>query len=287
MDRDIWSIVFEDDNEAWLVTQQLKSLILFENSFDYNLVINADNFKRTKQLLKHYKFFSLAKKSNFAVNIYTREDLVSNNHYAANGYIDQQLIKLSIYKKSQCKESIILDAKNIAIKKDPLRYFTAKPRQLPPNNFFGCWEACLDRWHNGKIKEVRPTTTPYLFNNNILLQLANDFINEDEYFLFLKSKFQSKKIYFKELDKLRNPNGNGFNCLSEFIIYDMFEQKISLDDKERLPIQEPTTSIHVRNNPNVYLLKEASFLSIHRNFIQQYGKESASTLIKKCIYDLE
>lgn len=273
MNRDIWSIVFNDLEEAWLVTQQLKSLIYFKNTLDYNLVINESDIKQTKNLLRKHGFFNLTNQAEFAVNLYSRQELIDNNHYAACGYIDQQLIKLRVYKKSKCAESVILDGKNIAIKEDPLKDFSPRSHRQP-YSFYGWWEHCLDKWNNGNIKYPRPVSTPYLFKNQILESLENEFEDEIDYFRFLKQEFPPKKEYFKALQR----NVSHPNYLSEFIIYNMFEQHVD-ENYVELHIS-PTTSCPIQQG-NELPEKNDSFISIRRKFVKQIGIERAGDLVKK------
>ena len=282
MDRDAWSIVFYHEQECWLVTQQLKSLIHFNNTLEYNLVINEDRrgIKRTVALLKKYGFYDLAKKSKFPINIYTREDLIGLHHYLGCGYIDQQLIKLRVYKKSKYKESIILDGKLIAVKENPLDDIQPARHSLP-YSFYGWWEYCLRKWHKSSFKtkdfkQPRLVRVPYIFKNDILKALENDFEDEAAYFDFLKQDRFPKYSYFRSI--LKNSSWEHPGYLSEFMIYNLFEQYYDENYVEEYP--NPTSLCFVKKGDEVPLENEP-FISLHRQLVKELGFDRAEALVKK------
>lgn len=283
MNRDIWTIVFNDDEELFLLENQIKSLIHFKNTLPYNIIINEFDCTATREKMQLAGMFELLDSAPFETQVYNAEQIVNISElHDSQSYINQQILKLHAHKKSKCAEQVILDAKNVALSYQPIENFHPK-RHLPvPNNFYGCYEHFLKRWYPGKQSvPVRPPSTPYLFKKEILEALEADFGSREKYIDALKSFYHPKTKYFKKLDKQVNSKLK-VQCISEFFIYNLFEQK---HDPNYQELTGPQMHIHwlTSSIDDGKPIDGAYFLSLHRKRVKNLGLRKAQHIIDKKI----
>lgn len=283
MNRDIWTIVFDNDQEIFLLKKQIESLIYFKNPLPYNIIINEFDSDFTRKKLKNTGILSLLKTANFKTSIYDMRDIVDPKYlHQSQGYVNQQILKLQVYTKSPCNEHLILDAKNIVSSPNIFNNFHPKGH-TPPLNFFGCFDVFNQRWHKGKIKTVRPFTTPYLFKKHILLALQNSFKSTDRYFKILSSvSYEPTSKEMKRLDKRANPR-NKVACISEFYIYNLFEQRYDRNYKE---YTGPGMNVKWLFLADDLLENTEDFdiISVHRKTVEQLGFEAIDDAVNRMIY---
>ena len=280
MDRDIWTIVFNDNDELFLLKNQIISLIKFENTLSYNVIINETRSRETRLKMENLGIYDLLDKAPFKTCVYDAGDFLNKNEmHKSQGYINQQILKLQVYKKSPHIQHIILDAKDIACKKKPLEKFHPKRHLRRPNNFFGAYEHFMKKWYpDAKCIPVRPPSTPYLFKKQILKDLEESFGSREEYIEELKGYYVPKTKFFRKLDKQINPDLQ-VQCISEFFIYNLYEQKVDHFYKEFTgsPIMHMQWLTCTEDDEKE--LGDASFISLHRKRVKVLGQEAAQKLI--------
>jgi hypothetical protein len=281
MNRDIWVVVYNNNAEVWLLSQQLRSLIRLKNKMPYNIVINHNDEKarETEALFAKHKISELIGQAKFPIRIFYEDEIIPSQYSLANinGYANQQLIKLQVYKRSPCNEHIILDAKNIFLDLDPIKNY--KPRNVSTpmisQHFIPCYETSLNRWHKGqKPKKIIPVLTPYLFKKSVLRALEEDFESTDEYFQWISQPFESTKLWRWHPYLFQNYHKTTF-CLSEFVIYNLFEQTLPYYRKwwKRIPKQDKIGRIcKTRKHLDAtYLTKKSNIITLHRNLVEEIG----------------
>ena len=283
MNRDIWTIVFDDDEELFLLKNQIRSLIHFENTLSYNIIINEFKTASIREKMQASGIFDLLDSAPFPTAVYDATDIVEIEElHNSQSYINQQILKLHAHVKSNCDEQVILDAKNVALSYKPIENFHPKKHIQVPNNFFGAYEHFWRRWYPiGDVVPVRPPSTPYLLKKEILLALEADFGSREDYINALKSFYIPKTKYFRKLDKRINPRIK-VQCISEFFIYNLFEQKYDSNYQEltgpQMHILWLTDSLDDEKP-----IESASFLSMHRKRVKNLGFKKAQHIIDKKI----
>lgn len=278
MNRDIWVIIFDNDEEIFLLRKQIESLIKVNNSLSYNIIINEFNTYSTRKKLKRSGIISLLKLANFKTKIYDMCDIVDIEFlHQSQGYINQQILKLQVHTQSNCNEHMILDAKNIITSRYILDTFSPS-RHTPPNTFFGCYEYCIQKWHNGKLINVRPFETPYLFKRYILEAMQGSFQSKNKYFRALRSKYEAKQKPFKLLNKKTK---NKVACISEFYMYNIFEQRYDRNYTEYLG---PAAKINWIFNENFLIDTDVDIVNLHRKTVEVIGTTKSEEIINSIIY---
>lgn len=277
MNRDIWTIVFDDPDELFLLKNQIKSLIKYKNTLPYNLIINHNHCGKVRMKLDTMGITDMLNSAPFPTSVFDARDIIDINELHPHSYINQQILKLHVYRKSNCSEHIILDAKDIAVKEKPLEQFNPKRHIKEPINFVGAYEHFLLHWHPGiKIMPVRPPSTPYLFRKNVLVSMEKSFKNRETYIQKLHGQYLPQTKRFKKIDK--RTNQFEVYCISEFIMYNLYEQLIDPDYKE---IHGPQTLVLYLATPedDHKEVKNASFLSLHRKRVKSLGLRKAQEII--------
>jgi len=233
--------------------------------------------------MRSAEIFDLLESAPFETNVYDAGQIVSYTElHKSQSYINQQILKLHAHKRSKCDEQVILDAKNVALSYRPIENFHPKRHIQQPNNFFGCYEHFVQRWYPGqKLIPIRPPSTPYLFKKEILEALEADFYTRENYIMHLQEFYHPRSKYFKKLDKRVNPRLK-VQCISEFFIYNLFEQKYDSDYQE---LTGPPMHILWLTNPldDEKEPEAASFLSLHRKRVKNLGIKKAQLLIDRKI----
>jgi len=283
--RDIWVVIFDDNEELFLLKKQIESLILFKNTLTYNIIINADNVRNVRKKMKKIGILNLLETAKFSYNVFSKFNfLKQTEQYTTqkrDGYISQQLLKLQIYRRSYAKEHLILDSKTIIL--NPLAITIDEPNRdiSRPINFFACYEYFINKWHNGNIISTKGTATPFLFKNNILESLEIYFKSRTAYINELTQSFYISSKHIKQLALRKNKNYvDKGDCLSEFLIYNLFEQKIN---PRYVPTRKKPSLIRLYQNDDRIQLKdfiiEADVLLFHRKFVKKIGIERAEEII--------
>lgn len=283
MNRDIWTVAFNDDEELFLLKNQIKSLIHFGNTLPYSIILNEFDCTEIRDKMQQNGIFELLESAVFETNVYDAAHIVSMHElHTSQSYINQQILKLHAHKRSKCAEQVILDAKNVALSYQAIENFHPKKHMQVPNNFFGCYEHFVKRWYPKKqVVPIRPPSTPYLFKKEILEALESDFITREKYINALTSFYHPKSKYFKKLDKQVNSHLK-VQCISEFFIYNLFEQKYDPNYQEltgpQMHILWLTNSIDDKKS-----IDGAYFLSLHRKRVKNLGLKKAQHIIDKKI----
>tara|TARA_R110000868_G_scaffold400131_1_gene674318 strand:+ start:497 stop:1363 length:867 start_codon:yes stop_codon:yes gene_type:complete len=282
MKTDIWTIVFDNDEEIFLLKKQIESLIQIKNTLPYNIIINEFNPSNTRKKLKKSRILSLLKTAKFETNVYNMCDIVESKYlHQSQGYVNQQILKLHVHIKSKCNDHIILDAKNIITSRYIIDNFHPKRHQIP-SGFLGCYEFFNQRWHNGKIIPVRPFTTPYQFKKNILLALQKSFNSDIKYVKALTAQYIPTSKPIQRLNKTVNRKLKVL-CISEFYIYNLFEQRY---DRNYTEYSGPSAKIawiySMDDVPSE--IQDYDVCTIHRKTVEKIGTVTAEKIINKFIY---
>jgi spore coat polysaccharide biosynthesis protein SpsF (cytidylyltransferase family) len=291
VNRDVWTIVFNDKNEIWLLLQQIESYFLRQVPNDFNIIINEDD-KTCKVLRKkiqgHIGILEKSHKRPVDIKIWFRSDLLEKSETSNHGYINQQLLKLQLYRLSTYEEHVILDAKNIFMTQDAANKVSGVSSSEIHTGFIGCYEACCNRWFNKKLVKISNMANPFVFKNKILAALENDFDSREDYFAFLKQSFSVKNDALFKMAKEKNSSVKRENgWLSEFVVYCVFYNYYNKIKDFKFPI------IPAGNRKNVLLMyrdrypelpedyNEHYFISYHRGLIKHYGKKAAIDVMNK------
>jgi hypothetical protein len=286
MIRDIWVIVFDDDEEIFLLKKQIQSLILYKNTLTYNIIINCSNDIEVRKKFKKQGITALLDTAKFECNIFKRSDFLTNDDcttpHTRDNYICQQLLKLQIYKRSRSKEHLVLDSKVILLNSRILNVNEPNRDISYPINFYGCYDYFITEWHNGSIIPVKGTATPFLFKRDVLESLEQYFSSKNQYFETLKKVFYVKSKKVEKIAIAKNPNfKNSPDCLSEFLIYSLFEKKIN-SDNITVPKKKNIIQRADQINDQLYsknFLKKCDVLLFHRKFVKEIGIKKAELII--------
>ena len=283
MHRDIWVVTFDNDEELFLLKKQIESLILHGNTLTYNIIINSSDDIAVRLKMKRSGILKLLTMSNFDYNIFKRSQFLAEDEWMTSqkrdNYISQQLLKLQIYRRSLAKEHLILDSKTILLNSKALEIKEPNGDISSPINFFGCYEYFTKIWHNSNSIPVKGTATPFLFKNNILESLEMHFNSRENYIKELTQPFYVNRLkrLAEKKDKtvLTNPD-----CLSEFLIYNLYEQKVNKNytplAKKREIKRMCQTSIQLFSKD---FLAENDILLFHRKFVKEMGITNAEKII--------
>ena len=268
--RDIWCVVFDNEYELFILKKQIESLILY-NDLEYNLVLNEKNTEPLFRKLKISGIIRMLENANFKYNIISLEDIIDLK-IARNikPYRLQQIIKLQVYKKSKYNEHVILDSKNIVLKKDVLKNFQPPAESDLVVEFGACYNYSINRWNNGVDLKIRRPLTPYIFKSEILSMLEKNFNSYDEYIKVLSEPFPQYK--------------GTYNILSEFTMYNIFEQCIDKNYKNNVNNKEITKFITM-NTDNKVIHEHQSVLSFHRDFVKNLGYLKSNQIIDYFLYE--
>lgn len=273
--REIWTVVFNDETELFLLKMQLESLIIHNNTFKYNIIINEYDSSPVLDYLKSEDFNMLIEASSFPIEIFKRQDILSDHEVTENGYVDQQLLKLFCHYKTDVEEIVILDPKNIAMWNNPIDLVKPYAQLKKLIHFHNCFSECIERWHKEKIVFPRPYYTPYLFKKQILIQLEKDFETRKKYLDFLIKRFSEPSKTLKKFLK-KDPRLPKYTRLSEFIIYNMFEQ--TLPNYTLIQNNYPKNVCFPKLDSEFY---DGLFISIHRKEVEGKNKSIVYQKIKK------
>jgi len=289
MKRDIWTIVHDDKYELWLLSKQIESYLIKEVPNRYNVIINDPDNVCKKIRSKLQKFVSRLNKrhqKNIEVHIWFRSDFLNDNEvvkeheHDMSGYINQQLLKLQVYKCSNYQDHVVLDAKNIFLTKDAANQVTGYKGSSEHYGFAGCYNQCCNRWFGGRFIKISHMANPFVFKRKVLKALEKDFGSRAAYFKFLTQPFEleNEKLYAlaKEYNNREPKRHNG--VLSEFVTYCVFQQYYNNLTDFKAPVQS------TKNRKNVFLLNrnekpnysrkvynEHYFLSYHKTIIINHG----------------
>ena len=287
MNRDIWVVTFDDDAELFLLKKQIESLIIHSNKLTYNIIINSSlsHNKTVRKKMKQNGLYKLLETANFNYNIFKRSDFLAEGEHVTSlnrdDYIAQQLLKLQIYKKSQFKEHLVLDSKNILLNSKSLEINEPNEDISLPINFFACYEHFIKLWHKGNMIPVKGTFTPFLLKSNILESLELHFGTREKYIKALTQPFylNIEKLRIlaekKYKDLLCDPD-----CLSEFLIYNLYEQKIN-NNYAPLSAENAIKLIHQASNqlfPDKIVI-ESDVLAFHRRWVRKLGIKNTEEII--------
>ena len=289
VDKDLWVVTFDDDEELFLLKKQIESLILWNYKLDYNIIINDSNHDKVVEKMRLCGILELidAAKKNFNTTIYERKDFISDKEAKDNGYISQQFLKLQVYKKSTKEQHIILDCKNIIL--DPNILYNLEPKVLldAPQVFIGCYDYFTRIWHRGKHKPVRSPSTPFIFEKNILKKLEDFFVSRKNYIDIIHKSYPIKSLRAAKLAKKQRANKHRPSPhFSEFTVYSLFEQHI----KEQSAISNTTDNnilILFQTSKKIDKSKDYSkynILNIHRKSVSTLGQKKSEQLINYFLY---
>ena len=266
--RDIWVVVFHNDEELWLLEKQLQGLILHKNLYDYNIIINE-----TGPAADHCKFRinDILERNNdpgFNIKVFFRNDFfhqfpdcmrVLDNTPEA-GWIHQQVLKLLVYSASDKDEHIILDAKNIPIK-DYCIDLVDSSFELITDEKPAPWFHGFELFLKDKLNIVGDPIsifciTPFLFDHKTLAHM-HQVLDYSEFFVdtapFLPSEFSLYVNFLKTQNLPINMNQVHGHYNNLRLDYDNPEYTL----KKKIPI------------------KPFLFLTIHRNILEKVGVDVA------------
>jgi hypothetical protein len=265
--RDVWVVVFHNDEELWLLEKQLQGLILHKNLYDYNIIINetgpaADHCKfRINDILERNQ------DPGFNIKVFLGEEFfhqfpdcmrVLDNTPAA-GWIHQQVLKLLVYSASDKDEHIILDAKNIPIKDYCIDLVDSsfelnKGENIPA--FHGFELFLKDKLNIVGDPISISCITPFLFEHKTLVHM-HQVLDYSEFFVnspsFLPSEFSLYVNFLKTQNLPINMNQVHGHYNNLRLDYDNPEYTL----KKRIPI------------------KPFLFLTIHRYILEKVGIDVA------------
>ena len=285
MDRDLWVITFDHDDELFLLNKQIESLIYYENKLDYNIITNCTDHNKILEKMSDLGILGSLESAPFNYNIFSQTDFLSEKEINDQGYINQQLLKTQVYKKSNTNTHIILDCKNIILDSEILENLGPKVLLTRPHVFLGCYEYFTRLWHKGKQLPLRGASTPFIFEKSLLIELENYFESRQDFIKHFKRKYSiTKKSTFKIMNEQNIPIRSVANCISEFYMYSLFEQKIrknvsnTLDNNPRVLFQN---SRKIDENLSY---SKYNILAFHRKIVKKLGQEKSNQLIDYFLY---
>jgi hypothetical protein len=283
MNRDIWTVVFNDEQELFLLKKQIESLIHYNNTLNYNIILNENNCDIITQKLDLLGITNLLNTAKFKVDVFTRQDFLSDEeadtgNIPCQGYLVQQMLKMQVHKKSLCDEHVILDAKNIIVKDNFLESCPGALTRKSPLHFFDCYNYYCKLWHKGKKRLVKGTNTPFIFKRAILEDFEREFKTRNDFINIFKTLYGNSS------------DGAVFHShiFSEFIVYDLFEQYItkdytSINNQDHIIARVEDFHFN-KNSMYYYKLDSIGIIALHRSIVKEHNIKKANNFLDKFIY---
>ena len=284
MNRDIWTIVFNDEEELFLLKKQIESLIHYNNTLNYNIILNGNNCDVITQKLELLGITSLLNTVKFKVDIFTRQDFITDEeadtgNIPCQGYLTQQMLKMQVHKKSLCDEHVILDAKNVMIKNNFLESCPGVLTREKPLHFFDCYNYYCKLWHKGKKRLVKGTNTPFIFKRSVLEEFEHEFKTRNDFINIFKTLYNNSSN--------ATPNFHS-HIFSEFIIYDLYEQYItkdytSINDQDKIIARVQNFKF---SKNNILKFDSIGIIALHRHIVKKHSVKKANSFLDKFIYKM-
>ncbi len=291
MNRDIWTVVFNDDQELFLLKKQIESLIHYNNTLNYNIILNENNCDIITQKLDLLGITNLLNTAKFKVDVFTRQDFLSDEeadtgNIPCQGYLVQQMLKMQVHKKSLCDEHVILDAKNVIVKDNFLESCPGALTRKSPLHFFDCYNYYCKLWHKGKKRLVKGTNTPFIFKRAILEDFEREFKTRNDFIKIFKTLYGNSSEVMQYLSSIVPPDFHS-HIFSEFIVYDLFEQYITKDYtsiNNQDHIIKRVEDFHFNENSMLIKLDSIGIIALHRYIVKEHNIKEANNFLDKFIY---
>lgn len=195
MDKDIWYVVYDDEYELLMLEEALNAYNYFGEKTPIHIVVNELKYpvaERIRRRLQYYPTDNIDVTIHIAQEILTDEefDLITKVKqgfdFPGFGWVVQQFLKLSTYRKSNAEFSVIFDSKNIPIRENAIERVNDAHIFTPANGeknlefFYLFTKLLLDSKildlsaNNKNFKLHGAPSTPFIFKNSELKNMHND-----------------------------------------------------------------------------------------------------------------
>ena len=93
MNRDLWVITFDNDDELFLLKKQIESLIYHKNKLDYNIITNCTDHNKILEKMSDLGILESLKSAPFDYNIFPQSEFLTEKEINDQSYINQQLLE--------------------------------------------------------------------------------------------------------------------------------------------------------------------------------------------------